>query len=1176
MSLLQESFLVSRNDPYVGRRQEICSIACDIVVRDTRNGPVLLPTMIVGGFGEGSVLASVRLALAIAQNGSKEQHAKLAMSGVLVPISDLLRSALSGGNIYKFSSSLALIQFCGPYVAAGQGGGLESVRDAIRVATNVLVLPINPDATLKQLETQETLNAECIATLDALSRNSSLWSSISKDALPAIVCYLNSSTVGTLSDKSRGYETKCSALRAVLQIVQLPSGLLHTAESDIADPLCKFLITDPLNDDDCKIHLLSMRILHVVAMNHEACRKARLLHVDHIRSICAMLGKTTSEGRESKVLEELTFLGLEILHAILRECGNNIPTTVFLQSDSARTFLEGTFEPNMIRALCSTILNSAKTSVVNDNVNQVNDESFALSRLYGPSLMLTQEGKCAGFQSVLSAAENLFFNVSVLACAIESASSDRFWQTLCLQDINRQANANEVRASTTLVAHYLALLANRESFSPLDSSKSNDFLLIMRPLVRHHLLTQIKDSIMQHAEVENEYGIISLLVSFRVPQMCLLLWREPALLDLSIDVVKAIVEHDPEDVIHLFVEDKTTLLTVFDLLNAESTLVASSRMVEMRRFLAGVLRQLAESGLLKDAVERFGVRSNAIAALAAACLDEEECAPDEDEDVTASKLSSVLMGCLVDLCSVKSDGSSEGIRIVLSQNESRAIATRLGKKLCHMVLCRFLERTKLKQYKMDDENDILNTPEVAMLCAIAQHDDALQLLRKIGGLNALGLVAGEGEVSALVALKQACQSDVEILLEGDTFISIMNLLTKTKDSRNGDGGRAEQDELQRYSFELIGHLCARSAKGRVAVAATESCQDCLDIATGIVSSMRSDIDTTVSTLDPRANGDGLLLNDDGDCCLSDALATGDSVLSDSSVLNDMTVELAELCCAACHFLSGLVATSNGRNALLGNNTSISALALLAVDANRTDLQLASLNLLVSLASFITEESDLSASIVAKVAISVVTSENKIDLSSAAKANLLACSAVNGALVVLDLLSESEQKELSHLFSATFVRCIRTLVVPKGKAKDDDSEVSAQLVYGLSLTLFVIRGKTFADEIFTHELIAACVNLIQWRLDPKTTIGNVDQNGWDGCVTHCLILITILLCRPLHSLKSSGIDLEVLTSTPLMLTRTGKAPRKAIDLRSALELIVSGSDAAAALSAMRLLGILFSK
>jgi hypothetical protein len=41
-----------------------------------------------------------------------------------------------------------------------------------------------------------------------------------------------------------------------------------------------------------------------------------------------------------------------------------------------------------------------------------------------------------------------------------------------------------------------------------------------------------------------------------------------------------------------------------------------------------------------------------------------------------------------------------------------------------------------------------------MLCAVAQHENALQVLRSIGGLYALAQVASEGELSAMVALQK--------------------------------------------------------------------------------------------------------------------------------------------------------------------------------------------------------------------------------------------------------------------------------------------------------------------------------------------------------------------------------------------------------------------------------------
>ena len=55
-----------------------------------------LPSMLVGGFGEGSVLPALRLAMAMAQNGSMNLLPRLAQCGILIPVGDILRVALVG------------------------------------------------------------------------------------------------------------------------------------------------------------------------------------------------------------------------------------------------------------------------------------------------------------------------------------------------------------------------------------------------------------------------------------------------------------------------------------------------------------------------------------------------------------------------------------------------------------------------------------------------------------------------------------------------------------------------------------------------------------------------------------------------------------------------------------------------------------------------------------------------------------------------------------------------------------------------------------------------------------------------------------------------------------------------------------------------------------------------
>ena len=101
-----------------------------------------------------------------------------------------------------------------------------------------------------------------------------------------------------------------------------------------------------------------------------------------------------------------------------------------------------------------------------------------------------------------------------------------------------------------------------------------------------------------------------------------------------------------------------------------------------------------------------------------------------------------------------------------------------------------------------------------------------------------------------------------------------------------------------------------------------------------------------------------------------------------------------------------------------------------------------------------------------------------------------------------------------------------------------------------------------------------VNFVQWRQDPKTSIGNTNQRFWDASISNALLLLSFILWRPEESLARAGIDLRALAGTSLMLARPGKAPRKAIDVKSALTSIINGADAGAAVAAQRVLDRLF--
>ena len=348
----------------------------------------------------------------------------------------LFFSLCLAGDLYKFSASLALVRFCGPHVAAGEGGGLQSVQDAIRVATNVLTLPVDPNADISQVEVQETLKSECISTLEALSKNASLWSAISKDALPAIVGYLHS-TCDVRVESSCRHDTRVVALKAVLRLVQLPSHAVAASQAGIIEPLAKLMkeashspMKGPPADDD--IPMLALEIMHVLVSNGEARRYAQLLSSGVFQSICRALGNaaTSKPNKPSDSRADICFWGLEILHFALLDVENGGDFTEILQSSVVNDIVDTVSqESKFLNALSSTLL--VRTGMKLPSTDDDDSDGYEIPRLFGPPLVLVQES-CAGFADTHLAALSLLFSLAVYACAIDTNSSESFWNMLLL------------------------------------------------------------------------------------------------------------------------------------------------------------------------------------------------------------------------------------------------------------------------------------------------------------------------------------------------------------------------------------------------------------------------------------------------------------------------------------------------------------------------------------------------------------------------------------------------------------------------------------------------------------------------------------------------------------------------------------------------------------------------
>jgi hypothetical protein len=667
-------------------------------------------------------------------------------------------------------------------------------------------------------------------------------------------------------------------------------------------------------------------------------------------------------------------------------------------------------------------------------------------------------------------------------------------------------------------------------------------------------------------------------VHFNVPHICLSVWRDPALLELSYGLIKAMVEADPDEVLHLFVENKEAIMSLFDLLNIDQSTEAMVEISEIQRFLASTLEKLAQSGMLTEAVEKFDVRSSAIAALAAACLSEVEPSPDdEEEELTSNKLASGLMQTLVELCTVPSSkGGTKSIE--LSSVEAVSIAKALGKKICQMVISRFLERAKMKQYEIDDDENVMEAPDVAMLCAIAQHDSALQVLRSIGGLHAIAQVAGEGEITALQALQQGCREDPSLLLEADTHVSILSLFSEEKEHSHWRHDYSSRVLVETAAFELLAQLCMSSSKARTAVAGASDFTKALERGLEIISkALPGSVDDPVDAGDASLHGENEQEVDepadngsDGD---EEKTTELDNPIGSPALVESESVD-SKLLAAAYSFLSAMTPVPSARDALLENGQFIRTSSALIGDDKDSNLQFAALRAISKLAPYSSGVGSLTYDNIGELLEAALSAEPVIpDIGNFGwNRNLYHIQAVEGLLTVFDVLSPPKQQSAFSQVIQRYAKLLKAHSIAKATNANERAN-GGELAYALCSLIMLGRGKESLVMQFDSLMMLLLVNTVQWRYDPKTAISEDSVIEWDATTTQCLQVIAQTLFKGEEALSKSGIKLRAMKDSVFMVARPGKAPRKAIDFVSALKLASRNGESAQQLAARRILALL---
>ena len=598
-----------------------------------------------------------------------------------------------------------------------------------------------------------------------MSTNSSLWSTIASTFVPCISkVFLGDNEWFKQERNPEDCADLCAALQVILRVIALPSHAASLSQTNIGASLCKLISNEQaLDRTDDRFEFMALQIIHSLlsySVAHHGNKDVTAIDISAAIASCSVLTKQAHTNNKNPTGENknggsITKLGLGVIELVLTQMDLVQNSRIYSQqiilfADSIAT------HPGFIRSLCATML-----LLVNDKHIDTSGEiqDFSIAPLYGPALVI--------YDGCLDATVPLLFRIAFLCTITQKETSDLFWDTFFIKESSDLVDKASKNATSIAMCAILLKEIDDETRGicvPKNPAKHDYFQKVESPLVKIQILnglySVLMDIVSTRKHDENDSNLFSALIkSFRISQSCLALCRDVKMIDHSLEVLEIILSEFSDSLLAPVMEDKLSLESLFALLSIDAiSSDVKTKPEKIRVFAAVALSAAGDKGLLGNAVQRLGLRRTAIASLSAACLMEEqdslECLA---EDLTCAGLS-ISDFCMRSLVSIVStnDGTSamNSGKIDMSSPEASAISSVLGKKLSEMVLSRFVNAAKVDEDSTETniQNSITRAPEVILLCALASFEEALPHICAHGGLEALSLIASEGEISAINAL----------------------------------------------------------------------------------------------------------------------------------------------------------------------------------------------------------------------------------------------------------------------------------------------------------------------------------------------------------------------------------------------------------------------------------------
>lgn len=650
-------------------------------------------------------------------------------------------SFFSAGDRYTFSAALAIFRFCGPYANVGlvDSGSFASLKNAIRTMSCVLAISENVnDPSEKRTNMLNSLKLESLETMEALSSNDSLQSSISNDALPALAELLN-------SEKE---ELVCFALKTIQKLISLPSSAAAVANTGIVASLVQLLQGNIAEN----VQEVALDVLHTVALSKSGDLNTivRLLSCGTVEAIATLLGSATTSLHVTEV-------GLDILLLVMTLSDPSLTSSLHPSTkESMLQQLRDAFVGHdyFVRALAATMLGAEKTRIIDNTLIPLSDKEnrYPFSPLYGHPLPVN-ETKSVGAVGHHYKAIQILFKLSSLMCSdTRGEHREDFTNAFMLKEIRGASPISTIACCT-----FLDVLNDEINgvCVPTNVADKELYFEVHLPLVRGYLLEELSTSLDECLSSNETKEMAEVIIStFRIPQMCLVFCQSQTLAPEAFDLFENIVLPLPIETLgKMMLEDKSTLVALFGLVTGKNA--HDSNREDVKQKIALLLGNLAKAGLLPNAIERLDLRKHAIAALSAAILinGNDDSTIDDDEE-------SLPRICIESLATILSNEKDD---IEMTELESRTMADAIGKTLSTTVLNRFFVQANLET-TMDsidhsmDRAAISTSAEAKLLCSLAASPESLIILGNVGGLEAISLIAHEGIITAIRAIRKVRES----------------------------------------------------------------------------------------------------------------------------------------------------------------------------------------------------------------------------------------------------------------------------------------------------------------------------------------------------------------------------------------------------------------------------------